>query len=591
MQLPQYTRRHWLPSGIILFWLLLIMPLYLPNMGGSGLTLPQNIISWSAMAATVTAIWLTLPAGRTVHLTTTACGLLFGIVILGIPLLYTSSPWHDVAVARWLGLLGGWVFYLSLLQCNRPRFCRYWLYYAILAATAFQAFIALLQFTVPTMIPAWFAYPVLHGRAYGVFQQANVLASFIATGMALTLMLFLLPGFTCSKGRHERLRTRGLGLLLVLFPVVLVWLQSRIGWLTGAAVALLFLCRYRHVAPRRTKQAAGLISAGLLIGVTALLQGFYAEDGLRYVSHDFSNHARYTMLRDTLAMIGQKPLFGWGYGGFEYSFQHFRLAQTPPTAITEIARHPHNELLLWWVEGGLVALAGMLLLLGYGLNLVRAALKQDRANSRISKHPAGEASALCIVLLPMLLHTQTEYPFILSTAHWAIFLLLLAQLDRLTSGVTERRSLSAPTSAFLGGMIPALSIATLLLAGCGLYANLALTTVERNHLANIEPARTAMKYDLWVNSERWHYDQQTHALLAFNQTRDPALLDGYVRWAHDYLSRRVDKNVYASWLAIAQYRQDAQTHHKLRQEAHSLFPNDERFLAPFIPQQRPEAVL
>ncbi|WP_455872368.1 O-antigen ligase family protein [Serratia proteamaculans] len=79
---------------------------------------------------------------------------------------------------------------------------------------------------------------------------------------------------------------------------------------------------------------------------------------LRYASHTGSNHVRYTMLRDTLAMIAEKPLLGWGYGGFEYSFHHFRINQTPPTVVTEIARHPHNELLLWWVEGGRGRTAG-----------------------------------------------------------------------------------------------------------------------------------------------------------------------------------------------------------------------------------------
>ncbi|MGF6191430.1 pilin glycosylation ligase domain-containing protein [Serratia sp. 2723] len=90
---------------------------------------------------------------------------------------------------------------------------------------------------------------MLNGRAYGVFQQANVLASFLATGLALALMLFLLPAFTCDHTGSERLRIQGLGLMLVLFSVVLVWLQSRIGWIGGAAVALLFLTRFHSLPP------------------------------------------------------------------------------------------------------------------------------------------------------------------------------------------------------------------------------------------------------------------------------------------------------------------------------------------------------
>ncbi|AKJ43962.1 hypothetical protein QQ39_16255 [Pragia fontium] len=583
MPSPQHPRHHWLPLGIILFWLLLIMPLYLTSMGGSGLKPPQNIITWALMATVIAAVWLTRPVGQVVRLTMTARWLLLAVVILAIPLLYTAPQWRDAALLRWLGLLGGWVFYVSWLQYSPPRFGRHWLYYALLAAAAFQALIALLQFTVPQAVPAWFAYPIPHGRVIGTFQQPNVLASFIATGLALALMLFLLPRFTLRNTRQERLRTYGLGLLLVLFPLLLVWVQSRIGWLSGAAVSLLFLFRFQPLAPQRSKWAAALLSLGLLIGILTLLQG---DSGLSYISHAGSNHARWTMLHDTLTMIAEKPLLGWGYGGFEYSFQHFRLVQRPSTVMTEIAGHPHNELLLWWVEGGLIALMGMFMLLGCGLYLVRMALRDDRAKNPTLKRPAGEASALCIVLLPLALHTQTEYPFTLSSALWAIFLLLLAQLDRLTSSITEHHTLSPPTSVFLGGAIPAISAAVLLMAGFGLHANLALTAAEQNRLVNIEPARAAMKYDLWMNTERWRYDQQTHALLAFNQTGDPRLLDSYTHWAQDYLSRRIDKNVYATWLAITQYRQDAQTHHRLRQEAHYFFPDDARFLIPFIPQRQ-----
>jgi O-antigen polymerase len=576
MPLAKHQSRQLLPIGIVLLWLLLIMPLYLPNMGGSGLKLPQNIITWGVMAAAVTTIWLTLPAKQTISLTATTRWLLLAIVILAVPLLYTSPQWRDIAFSRWFALAGGAVFYLSLQQCSPLYRWQPWLLYAILTATVFQTVIALLQLVAPDAVPEWFAYPQLIGRPYGVFQQVNVLASFIATGLALALVLFLLPGFSMPGKQAERARQCALGLLLLLFPMLLVWLQSRIGWLGGGISSVLLLLLGWKTARTRTLVAVGIIMLSVALAIAFQLSGNIAD-----VVHAGSNHARLTMLSTTLDMISEKPWLGWGYGGFEYSFQHYRLAQGFSTQGLGVVTHPHNELLLWWAEGGVVALIGMLVLIYAGAKLVWRVCRPAR---HANPQRVTLARALICVLLPILLHTQTEYPFTLSTAHWAIFLLLLAQLDRLTSGVTERRSLSAPTSALLSGMIPALSAATLLLAGCGLNANLALTSVERNHLADIEPARAAMKYDLWVNSERWHYDQQTHALLAFNQTRDPALLSGYVRWAQNFLSRRVDNNVYASWLAIAQYQQDAITHSRLRQEAHSLFPDDTRFLTPFIPQ-------
>lgn len=583
---PSYTpyvfRIRWglaaIPLGVLLIWLLVLLPLYLPNMGGSGLALPQNSLTWAIMATVVATLWLTLPTGNRLRLTVTAQGTLLAILILAIPLYYTAPQWREAGLTRWLALLGGWVFYFSLLQYPLSRAGRHTLYYAILGATVLQAVIALLQFTVPTCLPTWLAYPVNGGRVYGVFQQPNVLASFMATGLALALMLFLVPTFACKSPLREHLRIAGLGGIVMLFGVMLVWVQSRIGWVGGAVVALVLVCRFYSVTPWRTRWAAGLVAMGVLLGSLTLYQGLSGEGGLHYVSHDFSNHARYTMLNDTLAMIAQKPLAGWGYGGFEYSFHHFRLMQTPPVVITEIARHPHNELLLWWVEGGLIALLGMLLLLTCGLRLAITALRGDRAEKSRFTRPSGEATALCVVLLPMLLHTQTEYPFTLSAAHWAILLLLLALLDRQAEPLSARLPVSPATAGVLRVVMPTVTIPLAVMAGIGLYGNLTLTAIERHHLVTLEPARRVMAFDLWVNSERWQYDRQTHALLTFNHTRDARLLDGYARWARTYLSRRIDKNVYAAWIAIAQSRQDTLTYRRLLQEAHTLFPEDTRFI-------------
>ncbi len=82
------------PFWLLLIWLIFLTPLALPNMGGSGLKLPQNIITWAVMAAVIGCIWLTLPASKIAHLTATARWLLLAVVILGIPVLYTQHHWH-----------------------------------------------------------------------------------------------------------------------------------------------------------------------------------------------------------------------------------------------------------------------------------------------------------------------------------------------------------------------------------------------------------------------------------------------------------------------------------------------------------------
>lgn len=559
-----------LPLFLLMIWLIFLSPLLLPNMGGSNMKLPQNIISWGGMAVFVAAIWLTLPAGKTIRLTLASRWILLSIAIIGIPLLFTSPQWSGLAWMRWLGLLGGWIFYLSLLQYREKPSQRYWLYYTLLAATVVQALIALLQFTMQEAVPAWFDYPQSGGRPFGVFQQVNVLASFIATGLALAIMLLLLPGFSLMCSKRERCRQFSLGLVLMVFPALLVWLQSRVGWLGGVISCASLLFMGAKTAPRKTVIAASLMVAGVGLAIIFQQNGYVTD-----VAHTGSNHARMAILRTTLDMIAEKPWFGWGYGSFEYHFQHYRLAQGLSTLGLGVVSHPHNEILLWGVEGGIVAFISLSLMAYVGITLLWRAWRPTRL---VSQHQTNLNRGLSCALLPILLHTQTEFPFGLSSAHWAIFLLLLAQLDRYMSPVAECHPLSGSTTALLRKILPALSLTVLLLASIALYANLSLTAIERNDFSDIEPARRIMAFDPGVNAERWAYDQQVHALLMFNQTRDPSLLENYTRWASSYLSRKIDKNVYASWISIAQYQKDALTYQRLRQEAHALFPEDARFM-------------
>lgn len=558
-----------LPMVLLCLWLAIIMHLYLLNVGGSGLKLPQNIIAWGAMALLTLVIW---PGVRTKQglIITPASGLfLAGAVALSIPLLYTQPEWRGAAILRLTGLLGGWIFYFTLLQWRPSPRQRGLLLYLLLAAVCIQSLLALLQLFAPEPLRAAIPYPLRNGRPYGVFQQVNLLGSFVATGLALTLMLFLLPGFALRQMRTERWRRAGLGVLLLLFPALLVWLQSRIGGLGGIVVALLFLLRYSLRYPRCAAGALLLMVSGVLLGYGAL----WLEVGVSVVSHASSDSARYAMLRDSLRMIAEKPWLGWGYGGFEYSFQHFRIAQSPPIVSTEIARHPHNELLLWAVEGGMVALPGLLLLLAGGVLLLRMALWYDRQEGALS----SGAPALCFALLPLALHTQTEYPFSLSVTHWALFLLLLALLD------SQVNAGAAPVARFTSLLrllriaVPALALCTLLLMASGLYSAMLLTCAERAGLKDISAARAAVRMSPWLHAERFRFDEQTHGLLVFNQNRDAALLDEYVRWAEAYLQRRIDANVYATLGMILQHRGQGEKAQRLRAEAALLFPQDKRF--------------
>ncbi|VTR25979.1 Lipid A core - O-antigen ligase and related enzymes [Serratia fonticola] len=187
-----------------------------------------------------------------------------------------------------------------------------------------------------------------------------------------------------------------------------------------------------------------------------------------------------------------------------------------PRKVVGIARHPHNELLLWWVEGGLIALLGMLILVWAGLKLVARSRLRDMQAFSYGKASAGEALALCVALLPIALHSQTEYPFYLSALHWLVFLLLLAMLDRLVGpGLSTGMELKRLKWPML-----ALSLAALFTMTTGFYSGVVLTQAERRGLQDMRQVEALPGWSSWMHDDRLQFDRQLGGLLAFNQTRD-----------------------------------------------------------------------
>ncbi|HID3530759.1 TPA: Wzy polymerase domain-containing protein [Serratia marcescens] len=542
---------------LLLIWMAAILPVYHPNMGGDGLALPQNILAWGVMALTTLIVTFTVCLGRIrLSLTPTARLLLLGIAVLALPLLYTRPEWREDALWRCAGLLGGWLFYVACLQLRVTARQRELLLFGLLFAVGIQALLAALQLFAPAL--AWVSPN--GGRVYGVFQQPNVLGSFIATGLALALWLLLAP-FSAPTRRQIPLLA-----LLAAFSALLVLIQSRAAWLGAALAAALLLWRFARQRPAASRWAGGALLLGAAIGLTVLFTGFGLETSSVLLDREFSNSARLTMLHDVGAMILAKPVLGWGYGGFEYSFAHFRLQTMPWREVLEVAGHPHNEILLWWVEGGLTALAGIAIVLAAGVRLLKSAWQRDREQQN------GARVGLFLVLLPMLIHTQLEYPFYLSAPHWLAFLLLLALLDGQTG---EPRPLPFAKALSLPVALAALGV--LVMAAFAWQGRMALTQSERTMLANIDSIEQMPPPAAWIYRERKTFDEQSHALLVYNQTRDDALLTGYRQWANAYLQHRIDANVYATLIMILRYQGDQAQADARQREAAFLFARDARF--------------
>lgn len=378
-------------SGI---WFCGILNYILPNHGGGGLNLPQNLLAWSVMA--LIGLWCLyrLPQKREVALPSGTLLVMAGILLWSLPLLWTPrADWRLNALPRVLALWGMAGFWLLLLYATSGiRLRARWLLILVTAALM-QAGWAVWQFFQPDVLAG--------GRPYGSFQQVNVLASFIATGVVCALWLFL----------HNRRYRWVSAVALLILPAVLVILQSRAGSLGAASgVILLSLSKWPQ-QKRRITNAFLLITAGIGIGLAGLhLINVIYPDFSVIVDKENSTSARIYMLKLTWQLILTHPIMGCGYGSFESLFG--QLAQiTPPGLEADTMQYPHNELLYAWVEGGIVAVIGILL-------IVVGILKRLWGKG-------GTKYAGVALLLPLAIHTNLEYPLYQSATHCLTLIMLL----------------------------------------------------------------------------------------------------------------------------------------------------------------------
>ncbi|CNG20323.1 lipid A core-O-antigen ligase [Yersinia enterocolitica] len=518
---------------------------YEVNRGGSGLHLPHNIIIWAMIALLVMTLYW--PQSEEPHVVTSPgkLWLLIGALMITLPGLWPASLQHVGAwLPRVLGLWGGIILLLGLFRLKLSSTTRQgWLLLILLSAWV-QATLALLQWFVFTA-DNWMEFDPAQ-RPYGIFQQVNVLASYLATGYAIAAYLFMVSSY-----RVIRIIST---LTLLVFPGMLLLLQSRIGWVGGVTTLLLLSLYYWRQRKMAWLWLCSLIS--LLVAAYLLEQMI----GGSLVSKEGSNKERWLILEYTWLMIRQQPWQGWGYGSFESAFAQKLIQNIGVPTPFSFPSHPHNEVLYGWAEGGIVALVGMLVLaIGY----IKPLLIQPKV-----------VFPLWVLTLPIALHLMTELPLYQSAAHWLVLILL----GRLM--VPEHILISRPLPPshwrrWLHGIVVLLACCTLLFMITGFKTGRVLTLSERSGLVNMQPLDNLV--NPYIQWERYQYIRHINLLLQFNHNPDPALLSQFRVWAEQYIQLHNDPNVYQSLIMITQYQNDLIQANHLRQIAHTLFPENLAF--------------
>lgn len=431
---------------LIVFLLTLLPLIYFPNPGHDALLIPFNIFLWEIAAASICFAGLYIYKHQVLVLpchTLLILALPVGMVVSGfITGLDRPVDW----MFRLATILMGLLFFFSLFQFQANRRTLDNAVYVILGGLLLNGVIAFLQTLPGRPLFGLIAHPETP-RAVGVFMQPNILASVMVTGAALSLYQLSTPGFS---RRSLLLKTLTFATLFACSFIVMTT-GSRVG-LIALVLSVPLVVAARFTLLRRTPIKALLAVALLVLGTgsgIATSDGFWKATSKLEQLADEGRDARPHLYRIAWDLYTDKPLAGHGIGSFQRVF-HDRAAEYlearggEPLIGHARFTHPHNELLFWAVEGGSLALLGIVAILG-------ATLMQLY---RLGWQRGG---AMLAILLPITLHTQVELPFYSSMYHWLLFLFLGFLVFR---PLQRYRWLNWPSAALIP--IPAATTALLL---------------------------------------------------------------------------------------------------------------------------------
>lgn len=533
------------------------MHIILDTPGGVGLYFSYNIIAWLITSILIALGLWQITLNKKIYYSKMLLWLSLGCACLIIPIFY-NFEFTDHAIPRILALIGGLLFLFSLYQFQLSKLEALRLLTVIMLATVIEASFGLVQFFLFEE-GDWGGYIVGSSRPHGVFLQPNVMASFMATGLAIALFL------SVQKKLFKNTLTIKFLIIISLFvsSFLLVLLQSRTGFV-AAIVVILLITPYLYQINKKQ------LVINFIIIVIATLGAFMSiknsDTPIRGQQVYENVGARDVIFVVSADMIKEKPLLGYGYGSFERSFiDHFNTyAVDHPDigkTITQLS-HPHNEVLFWVVEGGIVALIAFLFLtIGYITTWL--------------KIPHKQSLALLALIFPILLHSQLEFPFYSSVSHWLVFLIMLWLVD--IYALAENKEFDFITCPqtflmrFFALLIPAIFVPFLL-------TSLHTANILVEHEKNTSDLQSLKRLNDIINPIAWQsrLDAAVYAHILINglNTQDVHKLKSYLSWSLKRIKHKPRPSLYRNSLLVLKELNEEKEYQLLLSEAKRTYPQE-----------------
>ncbi|WP_100753379.1 PglL family O-oligosaccharyltransferase [Vibrio salilacus] len=534
---------------------LLAMHWFMPNPGGSGLALSFNATTWLAISFSLAIGFYQIGSEGALRYNKLTLGLFICCVMMTLPVLYTSAN-PNLAVGRLIGLWAGYLLFVVLQQIRFSNKQKQRLLWFVVIAVLIQSLFGWVQLLLldPDNM---FGYDTLNNRPYGIFQQPNVMASFLATGLALS-------GYLLARHPTKYQRRISEVALLYLTPIVtlplLIVLASRTGWL-GAVLGVVFLLHYLYRFATKKRFWGWIVSITLGIVIGFSLSALPGQSSTLIGNKANLESPRQYTFPQALDMLIEKPFTGYGYGRFEpeYLVYTARQHQLNPSYQPGLAAmdHPHNELLYWGVEGGLLPLLAIIL----AALFVLARLFQAKKGTRL---------AMFALFVPIVLHSQLEYPFYHSSIHWLTFIILLFWVDQRAS---RYRSLSLHfiSKAALRVTSLIVPIVTTIYMLSALHTNYVLTQFERSQPKDPQILERVSNAIVW--QDRYDWDIYSTYLNLGLIEQNSQYIQAYIDWSLSIIKDKPRPAFYSNLILAYLGIDDTIKAEQIRAEAEFLFPN------------------
>jgi O-antigen polymerase len=434
---------------------------------------------------------------------------------------------------RQLYIFGGMLFLFALFQFQPKQKAVDQVLFLLVIATGLHALLGTMQIVAPQHLLSYFP-PNTDLVPRGMFQQINVQASFLATGLLISLYLISRPSF-----RTTNLVVQTVIVIAFTFAFYIVVASgSRVGLLSLLlGIPLVVWSRFHQLRPHKILLIVLLLGSGgsFIAGQAGLYKTLDKTVQLTEKTYSMSRVAMYTI---GVELVAKEPIHGYGIGGFlkAWNMQDSDfLSRHPETTLPQSVNHPHNETLFWMIEAGLPALFSIFVFAaGISFALYKCGFQRG--------------GAYVAMLLPISLHTQVELPFYISSLHWFVWLFLIyLVLRHHTKTMKLNLSLAMTRLIQIGAVGSAIGVTLFMINTARAQADLYDFLHNKNAQA---PYLQVALNNLYTKTYAEQIAMRS-MLYASIENGDKGKVETFENWALDYVVTRPELKMYEDLISAS----------------------------------------